>query len=191
MFAGFPVEFTLVAADKVPLSVGFNVSFEIVGGESLGIYDQFTIGNGCGVSPDEFNESSEVLLGGTLSGVVCIPIPVEDLESVDTAVALNFGGDRQFFGVDGVVGVPAEVEADSDAGTTGPGSIGDPLPYGVSADVTWTTFGDADGSVWATVVGSPLDITQDVLAENQFNDCLLYTSPSPRDRQKSRMPSSA
>ena len=25
----------------------------------------------------------------------------------------------------------------------------------------------------------------------QFNDCLLYTSPSPRDRQKSRMPSSA
>ena len=26
---------------------------------------------------------------------------------------------------------------------------------------------------------------------NQDNDCLLYTSPSPRDRQKSRMPSSA
>ena len=24
-----------------------------------------------------------------------------------------------------------------------------------------------------------------------FNICLLYTSPSPRDRQKSRMPSSA
>ena len=24
-----------------------------------------------------------------------------------------------------------------------------------------------------------------------FGDCLLYTSPSPRDRQKSRMPSSA
>ena len=26
---------------------------------------------------------------------------------------------------------------------------------------------------------------------NNFNACLLYTSPSPRDRQKSRMPSSA
>ena len=25
----------------------------------------------------------------------------------------------------------------------------------------------------------------------QGKDCLLYTSPSPRDRQKSRMPSSA
>ena len=27
--------------------------------------------------------------------------------------------------------------------------------------------------------------------ENVFCACLLYTSPSPRDRQKSRMPSSA
>ena len=25
----------------------------------------------------------------------------------------------------------------------------------------------------------------------EYNGCLLYTSPSPRDRQKSRMPSSA
>ena len=25
----------------------------------------------------------------------------------------------------------------------------------------------------------------------EYKDCLLYTSPSPRDRQKSRMPSSA
>ena len=27
--------------------------------------------------------------------------------------------------------------------------------------------------------------------DSMFMDCLLYTSPSPRDRQKSRMPSSA
>ena len=26
---------------------------------------------------------------------------------------------------------------------------------------------------------------------DEYKDCLLYTSPSPRDRQKSRMPSSA
>ena len=29
------------------------------------------------------------------------------------------------------------------------------------------------------------------VAVTQNKDCLLYTSPSPRDRQKSRMPSSA
>ena len=35
---------------------------------------------------------------------------------------------------------------------------------------------------------------EDALLLNQFTmlkTCLLYTSPSPRDRQKSRMPSSA
>ena len=35
-----------------------------------------------------------------------------------------------------------------------------------------------------------LDITRSAKMANVF-DCLLYTSPSPRDRQKSRMPSSA
>ena len=32
---------------------------------------------------------------------------------------------------------------------------------------------------------------EDHLSSYKYNDCLLYTSPSPRDRQKSRMPSSA
>ena len=34
----------------------------------------------------------------------------------------------------------------------------------------------------------PADLVQSILRERP---CLLYTSPSPRDRQKSRMPSSA
>ena len=29
------------------------------------------------------------------------------------------------------------------------------------------------------------------MSQKRWNACLLYTSPSPRDRQKSRMPSSA
>ena len=33
--------------------------------------------------------------------------------------------------------------------------------------------------------------TTGAIFENSINRCLLYTSPSPRDRQKSRMPSSA
>ena len=36
--------------------------------------------------------------------------------------------------------------------------------------------------------GSNLSTILDVLA---YNTCLLYTSPSPRDRTRSRMPSSA
>ena len=39
--------------------------------------------------------------------------------------------------------------------------------------------------------GSPVDVEDPVQPAMPVNDCLLYTSPSPRDRQKSRMPSSA
>ena len=35
------------------------------------------------------------------------------------------------------------------------------------------------------------DAGDPVEAARRYGDCLLYTSPSPRDRQKSRMPSSA
>ena len=38
---------------------------------------------------------------------------------------------------------------------------------------------------------SLLDRTPPSQVQEEFYHCLLYTSPSPRDRQKSRMPSSA
>ena len=35
------------------------------------------------------------------------------------------------------------------------------------------------------------EIKQNTLKFYNYNDCLLYTSPSPRDKRQSRMPSSA
>ena len=35
------------------------------------------------------------------------------------------------------------------------------------------------------------ELSKKAIGFNRDNRCLLYTSPSPRDRQKSRMPSSA
>ena len=48
-------------------------------------------------------------------------------------------------------------------------------------------------SVWAIQLLAVKDksIANSFVLANEFKDCLLYTSPSPRDRQKSRMPSSA
>ena len=37
----------------------------------------------------------------------------------------------------------------------------------------------------------PEDVMNELFTFDQEEVCLLYTSPSPRDRQKSRMPSSA
>ena len=41
------------------------------------------------------------------------------------------------------------------------------------------------------VTGAELDAWRKLSYAELAFDCLLYTSPSPRDRQKSRMPSSA
>ena len=39
--------------------------------------------------------------------------------------------------------------------------------------------------------GAILAFLQELVRYYRLNDCLLYTSPSPRDRTRSRMPSSA
>eukprot|EP00656_Telonema_subtile_P002396 TRINITY_DN11057_c0_g2_i1.p1 TRINITY_DN11057_c0_g2~~TRINITY_DN11057_c0_g2_i1.p1 ORF type:complete len:101 (-),score=9.88 TRINITY_DN11057_c0_g2_i1:52-354(-) len=41
------------------------------------------------------------------------------------------------------------------------------------------------GSIWAWSASRRTDL------DNNLSSCLLYTSPSPRDRTRSRMPSSA
>ena len=69
-----------------------------------------------------------------------------------------------------------------------------------SSSVSFTTFRDIEGTsieAWNSVIyGNEFyDLMsvdrQGERAINLYNSCLLYTSPSPRDRQKSRMPSSA
>ena len=40
-------------------------------------------------------------------------------------------------------------------------------------------------------VSSSNDSVAQIRLDSEFNNCLLYTSPSPRDRTRSRMPSSA
>ena len=51
-----------------------------------------------------------------------------------------------------------------------------------------TLYGDTAGAYAVIKDVYKLDV---YALSRRFNDCLLYTSPSPRDRQKSRMPSSA
>ena len=52
-------------------------------------------------------------------------------------------------------------------------------------------YGDKLSAAKDMVDGGPIDVlTGDYLAELTMT-CLLYTSPSPRDTERSRMPSSA
>ena len=51
-----------------------------------------------------------------------------------------------------------------------------------------TTFTDEDAELFTTAIRHAL---QDASATAGVSTCLLYTSPSPRDKRQSRMPSSA
>ncbi|MDW3217209.1 MAG: hypothetical protein R8F63_01240 [Acidimicrobiales bacterium] len=174
VFAGFRVEMTLASAGKEPLSPSFNFSWEILGGATATAYDAFTVeleGFGCGVTPDDFDDFSEVFVGGTLDGLVCIPLPSEDLSDPGTAVAVHHISDsRTVFAADGSPGVAAPVPAPRDDinSGSGDGTRVAPHPYGGPVEITLDTFGDADGSVWSVQVERPEDITDAVLADNQF-----------------------
>ena len=55
---------------------------------------------------------------------------------------------------------------------------------GIMANGLMGAAGSRDDEVLTTGIGGRFE-------RAYYNICLLYTSPSPRDRQKSRMPSSA
>ena len=76
-------------------------------------------------------------------------------------------------------------------GSTANDGTGDSLRVGGDKindnfDEIYTTFGD--GSTLTPFTTGTSTLTNKTI---NLTSCLLYTSPSPRDRQKSRMPSSA
>ncbi len=175
VFAMFALDMTLLDADKVPLSTGWNLYWEIFGGASNTVYDAWTMDDAfCWLSSEsEFSTDTEAYPGGTLSGEVCIPLPVEDLDHPDTQLALSPStGDRIMFAADGT---PAELprvpvlETGVNSGS-GEGTRTAPNPYGTTSTFTMPSFSDAAGSVWELTMSAPQDITASVLDENMFNE---------------------
>ena len=93
-FIAYPVTLTLQEAAKEPLSVGFNVNFELIGGASREAHT-----TDCGVAPGELDLFGEVFGGGTISGIICVAAPIADLDHPETMAALKFSSDsRAYFG---------------------------------------------------------------------------------------------
>ena len=69
-----------------------------------------------------------------------------------------------------------------------------PIVWGQDARAFLLDFSKLDikGGTGFKYLGSPYTFSLEFSCEcHHMGTCLLYTSPSPRDRQKSRMPSSA
>lgn len=77
-FLGVPISLELMDAEKEPLSTQWNLEFEIMGKTTLTLR-----GSGffeCGEF-DTFDTSAEVFIGGTLSGLLCIEVPMDDYDA--------------------------------------------------------------------------------------------------------------
>lgn len=176
-FLGFDVEMTLIEAEVEPIAPGFNFGWEVLGGVTAAVYDTSTIETesfGCGVTPTPFGDFTEAFVGGTVAGLVCVPVPTVDVGDPATQIALDFSDGRVVFAADGLDGpaplpVPAP-EVTSVSGGASDGSRTAPHAHDTPVDVVFDAFGDADGSVWTTTVSAPRDITAAVAAENQFNE---------------------
>ena len=133
-----------------------------------------------GFAGDDFLDGGEgtdtVLFSAAPAGVVVdLNDQVEDVTAQGAGFAATGGaGNNVLSGFENVVG--------SQSDDTITGDQNDNLLNGNGGDDTLIGGGGAD-----TLLGGAGD---DVLAGGG-GICLLYTSPSPRDRQKSRMPSSA
>ena len=70
----------------------------------------------------------------------------------------------------------------------------DPNAVGSAGDPAERSWGYRDSLLYAVGIGAgaedPVGIELEFTTNNS-KGCLLYTSPSPRDRTRSRMPSSA
>ena len=95
---------------------------------------------------------------------------------------------KSFFGLGFVSFIPIRIIADNECNPTTSDILG---PYFIEGVPNLQVIAPNDGNT------NRLFITGTVYANDCITPipnvliCLLYTSPSPRDRQKSRMPSSA
>ena len=60
-----------------------------------------------------------------------------------------------------------------------------------AANGDFVSLGDLSGNIGDQNYEIPVGVDLSVFSSVEIWCCLLYTSPSPRDRQKSRMPSTA
>ena len=100
------------------------------------------------------------------------------------SLSIFYREDQFYFGVS-FMGLVNANSVDDPSGLSSHFHLGMVRDFPLTKDGKWALAGGLGYQTQRIVTG----LTQENDNNNEF--CLLYTSPSPRDRQKSRMPSSA
>ena len=101
-------------------------------------------------------------------------------------------GDELGVSVSGAGDVNGDGFADLIVGAPGDAPSGSARVYsGIDGNVLYTFDGDDADDLFGVSVSGAGDVNGDGFADLIVGACLLYTSPSPRDKRQSRMPSSA
>ena len=133
----------------------------------------------------EFNKGIEVVVLPNLYGDIVTDVAAEHQGGLGTASSSNLGNKYAMF--EAIHGTAPFLI------NHGRGDYADPCSLIRAAGMLMAHIGYADRKA---VLDKALDIStiterKKVVTTDVDGACLLYTSPSPRDRQKSRMPSSA
>ena len=127
------------------------------------------------------NESSDTITIGAAGDTVTVPgteVKSNKLSPASgTALQIGDSGDT--------ITIPSGATITNSGTASGFGGITNAQQWRISASQTSMDSGDHITNNWEEVDTDGYGRIGNVMT------CLLYTSPSPRDRQKSRMPSSA
>ena len=152
--------------------------------------------------------SAQVLRGGAAPGAVEAPETVEAVEAVEALTKVEaenlsspYNQDQGILQGGGILRNSGIFQGNGPGGVfegNRPGNILQSGPNSVAfQSIYFDLSGEVDGRAYLTVTSRGQARVRVVLSERgRFvcsinKDCLLYTSPSPRDRTRSRMPSSA
>ena len=102
--------------------------------------------------------------------------------------ALLFRPRKEWVAAAGMLFVGAIILVHSGCGAQENGVI---MPNSRSADAVAESTAEFEGDAMQKMAPMPMDEAGSAPALSRPEDCLLYTSPSPRDQRGSRMPSSA
>jgi|GEM_PF-2223000 len=147
-YVGFTIEMTLASAPVEPVAPQQVLLWEVHGGASAMLHNPLGVSvPGCGAVPNAFPSTTEVFVGGSLRGTVCLLLPVEDSRHPDTEFLVASGDEQTLrFGVKGQAVDPAPVGERGDAWNQTVAG------FGSEVSVTLENSDGGDPATWNTLV---------------------------------------